>query len=90
MEETIILIVDFVRTSLVAQAILATASVIFLFTIWREIVALRRIRRQNRAIFASPLKSAKEVFPDGYLQQTRGIYYPSLAADEVNLNRSNR
>ena len=77
MEEANIFIVEFVRTNLLTQAILTTALVIFLLTIWREIAVLGRIRRQDRAIFASPMLSAREVFPDGYLQRSRGMYYSS-------------
>jgi len=91
MEGAIALIVESVRVSQLTQAILATVLVIVIFAIWREIAVLRRIRRQNKAIFTSPLLSAREVFPDGYLQRTRGMYYSSKSAGEAGrLHRSDR
>jgi hypothetical protein len=91
MDEAVINIVEFVRTDLKVQAILATALVVLFFAIWREVVAIRRNRRKNRAIFASPMLSAREVFPDGYLQRARGICYSSRGVSETgSVYSSNR
>ena len=75
MEGQILLIIEFVKGSPLTQVILMVALTFFLLATWRWVRAVKRRRLQDRAIFASPILCAEEVFPYGYLQRPRGISY---------------
>jgi len=68
-------IIDFVKSSPITQGILLTALAIFLLAVWKEFRALRKKRRQDSAIFSSPMLCAEEVFPYGYMQRPRGSHF---------------
>jgi hypothetical protein len=79
MENEILFIIEFVRGSPLTQWILLTALAIFLLAVWKEFRALRKKRRQDRAILSSPILCAEEVFPYGYMQRPRGSHFPPTA-----------
>jgi len=75
MEDQVLLLIEIVRESLLVQAILLVALSLAAFAVLKEIRLVQGRHRQEKAIFAPPLLSAKEAFPDGYLQsKKRGMW----------------
>ena len=69
MEDDILLILNLIRSNPFIQIILLTSLACFLLALWKEIRAVRRKRRHEKAIFACPLECAREAFPDDYVRR---------------------